>query len=550
MLRKSSYHNKQGLTSVMTHSNQVSDSKTRKVEKNKAQKQKSFISSALGMGAGTLISRILGLIRDVALAGFFSKIIMDCFAIAFRLPNFFRRVMGEGALSVSFIPTYLELQIKDPLEAKKLKDITFSFLFSLSAGLCFFSILYIEPLLSLIIDKSTFSTNPAKFDLVVRMAKWMFGYLFLVTQFAYFTSILNAHKRFWVAGIAPAFFNLGFLIFIFVPETLTFFTGQQLTWGVLFGGVLQVFVVGVSFVKNFGLPKFNFNMLFLPFRRVLLSTLPSLFGIGVLQMISLVNIHLCSLVGQGAHGYLYFADRILELPQSLIAVSLGTVMLPSLTEMWIKNRADFDGALVKSLRVYLFFGVPSALGLFFLSLPITQLLFQRGAFNLERSIEVASLVQIYGGLLIISGLSKILLPVYYSFKNTWYPAVAAVLVLVSHYFLGRVLVQEFSLPGVALTTLVSGSLNLGLLLLGLKFFIGKTYIKDILKSVISLSPVFLIFAGFLWFVQRYIPVEKTLQSALLISLVIGGSGILYFILIVVFKVEEAKLFKKILAKLF
>ncbi len=534
----------------MTNSDQVNDSQTREADKNKAQKQKSLISSALGMGAGTLMSRILGLFRDAALAGFFSKTTVDCFAIGFRLPNFFRRVMGEGVLSVSFIPSYLELQIKDPVKAKKLKDITFSFLFCLSAVLCFFSILYIEPLLSLIINRSTFSTDPAKFKLAVRMAKWMFGYLFLVTQFAYFMSVLNAHKKFWVAGVAPAFFNLGFLMVIFFPDTMVFFTGQQLTWGVLFGGVLQVFVVGVSFVKSFGLPRFNFDMLFPPFKRVLLATTPSLFGIGVLQMISLVNISLCSRVGDGAHGYLYFADRVLELPQSLIAVSLGTVMLPSLTEMWIKSRVDFDATLVKSLRVYLFFGVPSALGLFFLSLPITQLLFQRGVFGLERSIEVASLVQIYGGLLIVSGLSRILLPAYYSFKNTWYPAVVAVLVLVSHYFLGSVLVQEFNLLGVALATLISGLINLGLLFLGLKFFIGKAYVKDILKSVISLSPVFLIFAGFLWFVQRYISVEKTLQGTLLVSLIIGVSIILYFILTLVFKVEEAKIFKRILTKLF
>ncbi|MGH1469040.1 MAG: murein biosynthesis integral membrane protein MurJ [Bdellovibrionales bacterium] len=532
----------------MTNSDQAEASKGVEKQDKSSDGQKSLLFSALGMGAGTLISRVLGLFRDAALAAFFSKTVLDCFAIGFRLPNFFRRVMGEGALSVSFIPSYLELKIKDPIEAEKLKNVTFSFLFCLSALLCILGTLYIGPLLNLIIDKESFSTDPAKFELAVRMAKWMFGYLFLVTQFAYFMSVLNAHKKFWVAGVAPAFFNLGFLVFIFLPSEYVFFTGQQLTWGVLFGGGLQVLIVGLSFVKHFGFPKFNFNMLFKPFRRVLLATTPSLFGIGVLQMISLVNINLCSRVGDGAHGYLYFADRILELPQSLIAVSLGTAMLPSLTEMWIKSRKDFDSTLIRSLRVYLFFGVPSALGLFFLSLPITQLLFQRGAFGLERSVEVASLVQIYGGLLVVSGLSRILLPVYYSFKNTWYPAVSAVLVLVSHYFLGRVFVEEFGLPGVALTTLVSGAVNFGLLLLGLKLFIGRAYVFDILKSALSLSPVFLSLTGFLWLVRGYIPVEKTFMGALLICAVIGGSVLLYFASAVVFKVDEAKIFKKILAK--
>lgn len=547
-LKTNSYHSEQGLTSIMTNSDQGKTQQAGEAVVKQEDRQKSLIFSALGMGAGTLISRILGLFRDAALAAFFSKATLDCFAIGFRLPNFFRRVMGEGALSVSFIPTYLELRIKDPLEAEKLKNVTFSFLFCLSALLCLLGTLYVESILGFIIDREAFSTDPEKFNFAVRMAKWMFGYLFLVTQFAYFMSVLNAHKRFWVAGVAPAFFNLGFLIFIFLPEHFVQFTGQQLALGVLFGGLLQVFVVGLSFAKHFGLPKFDFNMLLKPFRKVLFATLPSLFGIGVLQMISLININLCSRLGDGAHGYLYFADRIMELPQSLIAVSLGTAMLPSLTEMWVKNRKDFDSTLVKSIRVYLFFGIPSALGLVFLSLPITQLLFQRGSFGLDRSLEVASLVQIYGVLLVVSGLSRILLPVYYSFKNTWYPAAAAVIVLVSHYFMGSVLVEQFGLPGVAMTTLVSGTVNFILLLLGLKIFIGKAYIGEISKALISFVPLAAVLAGFLWFSSRFISPEKSFLSIIMVCGVIGASVVIYFGASVFFKVEEAKLFKKLLAK--
>ncbi len=547
-LKTNSYHSEQGLTSIMTDSDQGEIEGASKAARVQEERQKSLIFSALGMGVGTLLSRILGLFRDAALAAFFSKTILDCFAIGFRLPNFFRRVMGEGALSVSFIPTYLELRLKDPEEAEKLKNVTFSFLFGLSAVLCVLGILYIEALLGALIDKELFSTDPTKFELAVRMGKWMFGYLFLVTQFAYLMSVLNAHKRFWVAGVAPAFFNFGFLLFIFMPSQWFSFTGQQLALGVLFGGGLQVFIVGLSFYKHFGFPKFNFNMFFSPFKKVLLATTPSLFGIGVLQMISLININLCSRLGDGAHGYLYFADRIMELPQSLIAVSLGTAMLPSLTEMWVKNRGEFDFTLAKSIRVYLFFGLPSALGLLFLSLPITQLLFQRGAFGLERSVEVASLVQIYGGLLVVSGLSRILLPVYYSFKNTWYPAAAAVVVLVSHYFMGAVFVERFGLPGVAMTTLVSGTVNFALLLIGLKFFIGRSYVDDVFKALRSFTPLVLCLAGFLWGASKFISPEKSFTTVLMIGGVIVFSVVVYFGAAMIFKVEEAKLFKRLLAK--
>jgi putative peptidoglycan lipid II flippase len=518
------------------------------INKNREDQQKSLIFSALGMGAGTLISRILGLFRDAALAALFSRTILDCFAIGFRLPNFFRRVMGEGALSVSFIPSFLSLQISKPEDAEKLKRVTFAFLFTLSATICLFGTVYIRPLLLFIVDQESFSPDAAKFDLAVNMAKWMFAYLFLVTQFAYLMSVLNAHKRFWVAGVAPAFFNLGFLAFIFLPSSLTYFEGQQLAWGVLFGGGLQVMVVGMSFVKHFGLPRFDFDFLYKPFRRVVFATIPSLLGIGVLQLISLVNINLCSQVGDGAHGFLYFADRILELPQSLIAVSLGTAMLPSLTEMWVKNRSDFDSTLVRSLRVYLFFGLPSAAGLVFLALPITQLLFQRGAFGLEKSVEVASLVQIYGGLLVVSGLSRILLPVYYSFKNTWYPATAAIFVLVCHYFVGQFFVERFGLPGVAMTTLVSGTLNFLLLSLGLRLFIGRSYMIDVMSCLLKFAPIVMALSSFLYYTRTFVNTEKTFASSLLVLAIIFASVVIYFGGAFLMRLDEVSLVKRLIKR--
>lgn len=511
--------------------------------------QKAMFFSAFGMGAGTLISRVLGLLRDVALAAFFSKTILDAFAIGFRLPNFFRRVLGEGALSVSFIPQYLELKASDPEQSQKLRNIMFSFLFLVSSLLCFFGVLYIEEILNLIVDKEKFSPDGVSFDLAVRMARWMFCYLFLVTQFAYCMSTLNAHKKFWVAGLAPAFFNVGFLLCIFIPNHLLGFEGQELAFGVLLGGVLQAGTVGLSFVKAFGLPDFDFSFLFKPFKTVVVSTLPSLFAIGVLQMISLINIHFCSEIGPGANSFLYFADRILELPQSLIAVSLGTAMLPSLSEMWITSRKNFDKTLIKSLRVYLFFALPSAAGLFFLALPITQLLFQRGAFQIESAVEVASIVKIYGLLLIVSGLGRILLPVYYSFKNTWYPALIAVAVLMNHYFIGSMLVESFGFEGVAFATLSSSLVNLGFLFLGLKVFIGKTYLKSIFVSLVHFTIPSLLLIGFLVVVERSLPLEKDFLDLICIVLAICFSVVLYFASSFVFKVEEAGLIKSLIFKI-
>jgi len=511
--------------------------------------QKNIIFSAFGMGAGTLISRILGLVRDAALAALFPTLVRDAFAIGFRLPNFFRRVLGEGALSVSFVPTYVELLNTEPEKAEKLKNIVFSFLFLVSSGISILGVIYIKTLLNFIIDEASFSPNGESFALTVQIAKWMFAYLFLITQFAFCMSVLNAHKKFWVAGVAPAFFNLGFILLLFVPNSYVFFDGQQLAFGVLFGGLLQLGVVGASYLSNFSIPKFNLDFFFRPFRRVFLATTPSLFAIGVLQIISLINIHLCSQVGPGANSYIYFADRILELPQSLIAVSLGTAMLPSLSEMWIKSRPDFDETLIKSIRVYLFFALPAAVGMLFLSLPVTQLLFQRGAFNFEQSAQVASVVQIYGGLLVVSGLGRILLPVYYSFKNTWFPAAVAVVVLVNHFIVGQILVDLYGLTGVAMATLSSSLVNICLLFIGMGIFTKRTYIKEVLGAIFRFSPAVIILAAFLWTVDGYISQASVALRVSGSVAAIVGAVVVYFGSAVLFKIDEVRLLGALVSKL-
>lgn len=532
------------MTSIKEHNKGLNA----QTSKNRQLSQKSIVFSAFGMGAGTLISRVLGLVRDAALAALFPTTVRDAFAIGFRLPNFFRRVLGEGALSVSFIPTYVELLNTEPAQAEKLKNTVFSFLLLISSLISILGVLYIKQLLNFIIDERSFSPGGESFALTVRMAKWMFAYLFLITQFAFCMSVLNAHKKFWIAGLAPAFFNLGFIIFIFLPKSLLAFDGQQLALGVLFGGVLQFGVVGASFLSNFKLPKINLSFFFKPFRQVLLATTPSLFAIGVLQIISLININLCSKVGPGANSYIYFADRILELPQSLIAVSLGTAMLPSLSEMWVKSRSDFDETLIKSISVYLFFALPAAVGMIFLSLPVTQLLFQRGAFDFEQSVQVASVVQIYGGLLVVSGMGRILLPVYYSFKNTWYPAAVAIIVLVNHYIVGQVLMESFGLSGVAMATLSSSLVNIFLLFIGMGIFTKRTYVKEVLGALFRFSPAVIILSAFLWTVDGQISqVSAALRVAGSVAAVLGAVFV-YFGSAWLFKIDEVRFIGALVSK--
>ena len=523
-----------------------------KPQKKEQQPQGNLFFSALGMGLGTLISRILGFVRDIVLVGFFPQFVTDAFVLGFKIPNFFRRVMGEGALAVSFIPRFLDLKLKDEKYAKTLKNVVFTFLFTLSGLIAFFGILFMPQVLKFLLSlsgKGEVFSDPESMIFAVKMGRWMFFYIFLVTQFAYLMAVLNAHKRFWVAGLAPAFFNLGFLmVALLLPDDMVSFSGFQLALGVLVGGSLQLLVVGMDHVRHIGWPQFNFSFNFKPFKKVLLATLPSIAGIGVLQFISIINIGLCAQVGVGALTYLYLADRLLELPQSLIAVSLGTAMLPNLSELWVINRNKFDETLSQSIRLYLFFGLPSAVGLVFMALPITQLLFQRGETTLLEVQKVASLVQIYGGVLVISGINRMLLPIYYSFKNTWYPASVSLLVVTSHYFSGQLFVGEFGLRGVVLTTLLSTSINFSCLFLGLKFFVGRSYIEVVFKALFNFFAPVLVLIGGLWLFTKLIPVEKTLEFYSYTLLALVGSVVIYFGVSVVTKVKEVDYLKALFHK--
>lgn len=518
--------------------------------KNVKNRQKSLISSAAGMAAGTFLSRILGFLRDVVLVGLFPRIVTDAFVFGFRIPNFFRRVMGEGALAVSFLPTYMDLKINCPEEAKKLKNIVFSFLFLTSAILSLLGILFMEQVVDFLLwlsDTHDFTGEPRRMS--IQMGRWMFCYLFLVVQFAYFMSVLNAEKKFWLAGFAPALFNLGFLILAFTPNAWMGFTGQQLALGVLLGGILQAGALALYYLKNFEPLSYCFELSFKPFKKVLVATLPGIMGVGVLQLISIINISLCAYVGAGALTSIYLADRILELPQSLIAVSIGTVMLPSLSELWVKDRKAFDQTLAKSLRLYLFFAIPSALGLYFLALPISQLLFQRGQTSFSDVLTVASLVKIYSVLLIVSGLSKILLPAYYSFKNTWFPALLAVFIVAFHFVFGSYMVKAWGIEGIVTSTLVSGLLNFIFLVVGLKIFIKRLYILGLLKDLVQFLAPALSLGCFLFFVSRYVPQVKDVYFYTLILGSICFSVLLYFLTSALFKIEEAKLIAKIFNRL-
>ena len=284
--------------------------------------------SALLFGSGTLTSRILGLIRDALIAQILPKDVRDAWIAAFRLPNFFRRLLGEGGLSVSFIPIFVETREKGDSEAqKRLVSGVFSLLMSVVSFIWLLCFLFMEVIVQYWLGGEGFTSVPGKIEMTISMGRVMVGFLFFITLFAYFMALLNGVKKFGMTGFAPVLLNISIIcgLYYFQDSESIY---QVSAWSVVIGGALQAIFLFPALVKNKIVPLLSFKYCFDPsVRRVLKKFMPTVFGVGVLQILTMVNTYFASQLESGAVSNMYYADRLLELPLSLIAVSIGTCLL-------------------------------------------------------------------------------------------------------------------------------------------------------------------------------------------------------------------------------
>lgn len=469
-------------------SDKVDPSKDHHEDKNKV------VFYAISMAIGTFSSRILGLVRDMAFAALFSRTVRDAWTAAFRLPNLFRRLLGEGSLSVSFIPVFVEARLNDEKQggqrAKNLVNAFYACLLCILTFLTAFGILQSEWILRGLLDPA-YIENQDKFLLTVRMAKIMFGFIFMMSNYAFYMGILNALGEYSLPAMAPLFFNIAMIISTLLPTSWFPVEGDALAWGVLFGGLWQLLILVPSLKKRGYFPHLSWAIFRSAWQspdviRVLKSMLPGLLGTGLLQITTIVNLRFASHLGEGAISYIYFADRLLELPLSLVSVSLGTALLPTLAKMWSERR--IDKMLETSnhyLRLNLYVVLPAAVGLFFLAVPIIEVLFKRGKFDEQDLLLTAEVLKVYSFILITSSMVRVLVPVYYSIKNTWWPAVVSGVALVSHIILAPLLMEKWGLKGLVSSSFISATINFVFLIIPIPFWIGPYHWATLLKSIMK-----------------------------------------------------------------
>jgi putative peptidoglycan lipid II flippase len=435
---------------------------------NSEQKSDANLKSTATVGGFTMFSRVLGLIRDVVIANFVgASASTDAFIVAFKVPNFLRRLFAEGAFAQAFVPVLSEYRTtRDFAAIKSLVDHVFGTLGLILVMLTAVAIVA-APVITMVFAPG-FIQYPEKIALAAEMLRLTFPYLLLISLTAFAGSILNSYGKFAAPAFTPALLNIAMIgcVLFLAPHLER--PVMALAWGVLLAGLLQL-TFQLPFLAQMKLvPTPRIDRQHEGVRQITKLMIPALFGVSVSQINLLLDTVLASFLQTGSVSWLYFSDRLVELPLGVFGIAIATVILPTLSRQHTgqsteKYRATLDWAL----RLVCVIGLPASLALFMLAEPLLITLFQYGAMG-ERDVQMAALsLRAYSFGLLAFMFIKVLAPGYFSRQDTRTPVRIAVWAMVTNMVLNLILVWPLQHAGLALATSLSSFLNAGMLLFGL-----------------------------------------------------------------------------------
>jgi len=433
-------------------------------------KKRGLLRSSAITGAMTSVSRLLGLVRDVVLARAFGPGDgADAFFLAFKIPNFLRRLFAEGAFNQAFVPVLSEYRSKrDLAEVHGLINAVAAWLGGVLL-LVTLVVLLAAPLIAYPIAYG-FTADEEKFALFVQMLRITFPYLFLISLTAFCSAILNSYDRFAVPALTPALLNVSLIMAALLLAPYFAQPEVALAWGVLLAGISQLLFQLPLLARMQLLPKPAFSRGHEGVSRILRLMIPALFGVSVSQINLLFDTFIASLLVTGSVSWLYFSERLMDLPLGIFAVAIATVVLPSLSRKHAERSAEAFAALLDwAFRLILLIAVPASLALILIAQPIIITLFQGDNFTTHDVVQVTSSLRAYAmGLLAFMAI-KVFAPGYYSRQDTRTPVRIGIIAMAVNMVLNVLLVFVLGMghTGLALATALAAFLNAGLLLAGL-----------------------------------------------------------------------------------
>lgn len=425
----------------------------------------SLLKSIATVGGWTMISRILGFVRDVMIANVLGAgMIADAFFIAFKFPNLFRRLFGEGAMNAAFVPLFagrLETQGKDAARAFAADVAAVLTVWSLMLTLVFMAAM---PWV-MTVTAHGFVDQPAKFDLTVELARITFPYLLFMVLAAFLSGMLNSVGKFAAAAAAPVILNIVFIsALLLIHFDIAALPGQTLSYAVALSGALQFLMLVMACRKAGVMPVLPIPKLTPGVRKLLWLMAPGVLGAGVVQINVLVGDMLATLLEEGSVSYLYYADRVNQLPLGVVGTAVGIALLPLLSrQLRAGNTAAASDSMNRALEVSMILTFPAAVALVAMPEAIVGVLFQRGAFDATAAEATAGALRAFALGLPAYVLVKALAPGFFAREDTRTPVKIAIASMLVNLVLAITLMQFFAHVGIALATAIAAWMNAGLL---------------------------------------------------------------------------------------
>ncbi|MBC8127662.1 MAG: murein biosynthesis integral membrane protein MurJ, partial [Gloeobacteraceae cyanobacterium ES-bin-144] len=511
------------------------------------------------VSAAVMASRVLGLLREMMFAALFggSKW-MDCFYLAFKVPNLLRDLFAEGALSQAFVTTFSKkLKTEGETSAWELANKMMTLAAVFMGVITLLGILVAPWIVDLLTSLSRSGNSPRTYDpeeiqLTVTMVRVMYPFILLVSLAALVMGMLNARNVFGMPALSSCFFNLGSMI-----------GGAALGWwmdptwgkqsligfavGVVIGGAAQLVcqfpslrAVGYRF-------KADFNWRDSGVRQILKLMGPAVIAASVVQMNVVINAMFAYGVGEGAVSWLSYAFRLMQLPIGVFGVAVATVTLPALARSAVGGIGDvFRPTLAKGLRLVAFLVLPSTIGLALLAQPIVSVLYERGAFDAADRAQTAVALRAYGYGLVCYAWLKVLQPAFYAIDKRWLPMMVSIFALVLNLGFNWffVFVMHWGHESLALTTSITASVNFLILYIAMRKFAGDLGTPELLNMLVKIGVAGGAMAGVCVAANRYLFTDLShmslWQRAGGLMLTVGVAAVVYFVIASLLKVSEAK----------
>ncbi|MDR2191330.1 MAG: murein biosynthesis integral membrane protein MurJ [Endomicrobium sp.] len=520
---------------------------------------------------GTMLSRILGYARDMLVANLFGAgMFADAFYAAFRIPNLFRRVFGEGSFSAAFIPVFSGyLHSKDRSETQNFLNAVFTMLLAVLIVVCIVGVFF-APIFVKIIAWG-FTDDPEKMRLTVELTRLMFPFICFICIAAFLLAILNTLQSFFLPAFAPSVLSMAEIFYMLAVAPYLISTNQikGLAISVIAGGAAHFFIQypklkslgwtlkpqfkiriankeedaqpelqlrslqpAAAFYKHPGIKKIAFLMI------------PSIIGLSVDQINSFVDTICASFLASGSITALYYSNRLMQLPLAIFGLAFASVSLPAMSKAYAqKDFASFKNSLNYSIRFSVFALLPAMAGLMVIGLPIVKLLFEHGRFDAAASLATNRALFFYSLGLPSYAMAKIFANAFYSFQDTKTPVKAAAYSMLLHVVLCVVLMRFLDVGGLALATALASYFNLLLLIFWLKKRLGKI---GLTKMFFSFAKSFA--ASILTAITAFYACKVSQNAFISVPVSIFAGASVFFITAKILKSQELKGFVQILKK--